>query len=336
MRLKFITAAVLSSVLASGCALSDFSSKTMPQRAADGVRDAMHSVAKEGPAQQDAVNSIDEPYLAFQRTKAPRLDGSLTLNAASAPFGPLLMDTAKKAGYSVVFADNVEAMRKVTVDFNQADPEQAIRQMAFLAGYVAVLDKTNRTFTIADVATITYKLPTSIFQKLSSEYSVGGNPVAQANSSSGSGSGSSGSSSGSSSSGSSGSSMQASFTINGKEAANAEAVRKLIVNIAGKNSEVEVSEIGIITVRSNAQALRRVDQFLQSYIKDELTEVDIEASIIEVDLTDDFQFSTNLNKALGNPLPPVCHSRQRALALSCRQCAHSAIRAWFRNLTSSQ
>lgn len=302
MRLKFITAAVLSSLLASGCALSDFSSKTMPQRARDGVRDAMHSVAKEGPAQQDAVNSIDEPYLAFQRTKAPRLDGSLTLNAASAPFGPLLMDTAKKAGYSVVFADNVEAMRKVTVDFNQADPEQAIRQMAFLAGYVAVLDKNNRTFTVADVATITYKLPTSIFQKLSSEYSVGGNPVAQANSSSGSGSGSSGSSSGSGSgsSGSSGSSMQASFTINGKEAASADAVRKLVTNIAGKNSEVEVSEIGIVTVRSNAQALRRVDQFLQSYIKDELTEVDIEASIIEVDLTDDFQFSTNLNKALGN------------------------------------
>lgn len=302
MRLKFISAAVLSSVLASGCAISDFSSKTMNERATDGVRDAMHAYAKGGPAQQEVVNSIDEPYLAFQKTKAPRLDGSLTLNAASAPFGPLLMDSAKKAGYSVVFADNVDAMRKVTVDFNQADPEQAIRQMAFLAGYVAVLDKTNRTFTIAETATISYKLPTSIFQKLSAEYSVGGNPVAQATSGSGSGSGggSSGSSGSGSSSGSSGSSMQATFTINGKEAASAEAVRKLVTNIAGKNSEVEVSEIGIITVRSNAQALRRVDQFLQSYIKDELTEVDIEASIIEVDLTDDFQFTVNLNKALGN------------------------------------
>ena len=303
MRLKFISAAVLSSVLASGCAISDFSGKTMPQRATDGVRDVMHSVAQEGPSQQNVVNSLDEPYLAFERTTAPHLDGALTLNAASAPFGPLLMDTAKKAGYSVVFADNVDAMRKVTVDFNQADPEQAIRQMAFLAGYVAVLDKNNRTFTIAETATISYKLPTSIFHKLSSEYSVGGNPVAQASSGSngGSGSGSGSGSSGSSSSGS-GSSMQATFTINGKESSSADSVRKLITSIAGKNSDVEVSEIGIITVRSNAQALRRVDQFLQSYIKDELSEVDIEASIIEVDLSDDFQFQLNLNKALGSSL----------------------------------
>ena len=301
MRLKFISAAVLTSVLASGCALSDFSGKTMSQRATDGVRDAMHDVAKGGPSQQDVVRSIDEPYLAFQRTKAPRLDGSLTLSAASAPFGPLLMDTAKKSGYSVVFADNVEAMRKITIDFNQADPEHAIRQMAFLAGYVAVLDKTNRTFTVADAATITYKLPTSIFHKLSSEYNVGGNPVAQAQSGSNGSSSGGGSSGGSGSGSSSGSSMQASFTISGKEGSNAEAVRKLIINIAGKNADVEVSEIGIITVRSNAQALRRVDQFLQSYVKDALTEVDIEASIIEVDLNDNFEFSTNLNKALGSP-----------------------------------
>lgn len=293
MRFTLLTIAVMSALM-TGCATRDFSSKTLAEEAQSRTTAALRDTLNH-PARPSSVNDIDEPYLEFKAVKPQRLEGTLTLKAAASPVGPLLMDTAKKAGYSVVFAENVDAMRKVTAEFNRADPEQAIRQMAFLAGYVAVLDKVNKTFTIAETATYTFKVPTSVFQQLYSQYAVGGNPVTSGSSS---GSGSGGSSS--SSSGGSSSSMQATFVINGKEGSSAAAVQKLITDIAGKNAEVNVSEIGIISVRSNAQSLRRVQTFLQSFVKDAMTQVDIEASIVEVNLQDDFQYGINWNRVLSS------------------------------------
>jgi len=308
MRITLITLAILTVFASTGCATRDFGHDTL-QTEAKSLSDKALKDDINKPVRASSVNEIEEPYLEFTAVKAQRLEGALTLKAAAAPFGPLLMDTAKKSGYSIVFADNVDAMHKVTADFTRADPEHVIRQMAFLAGYVAVLDKENKTFTITDIATITFKVPTSVFHQLSAQYSVGGNPVGgSSNSSSGSGgtggSSSGGTSSGSSGGGSSGGSssggMQASFVINGKEGTSPAAVQKLIADIAGKNAEVNVSEIGIVTVRSNAQSLRRVQTFLQSFVHDAMTQVDIEASIVEVDLEDDLQYGINWQRVLSS------------------------------------
>ncbi|MBC8742905.1 hypothetical protein F6X40_41315, partial [Paraburkholderia sp. UCT31] len=176
MRRKLLVSAVSAVVMLNGCALRDFSHRTMAQDVNDGTTHAIKAFATT-PARENPVNNIDEPYLAFRTVKNAPAEGTLTLKASAAPFGPLMMEAAHKAGYSVVFADNVDATRKVTVDFDHADTEEALRETAFLAGYVAAFDKERRTYTVADTATFTFKLPTSVFQQLTAHYEVGGNPV---------------------------------------------------------------------------------------------------------------------------------------------------------------
>src|SRR5690606_1409473 len=112
----------------------------------------------------------NEPYLEFRRIDAPARRGDVNVKAASSPFAPLLSEIARQAGYSVVLAENVEAMRTVSVEFNHAQAEDAIRTTAFLAGYAAVVDRTRRTVTIAPEATYTFKLPSGVFGQLQAEY----------------------------------------------------------------------------------------------------------------------------------------------------------------------
>jgi MSHA biogenesis protein MshL len=294
MKLKLSVLAAASTLLLGGCATSDFSQGTAHEKVQTRTSDAVKTF-KSQEARVGEVNERNEQFVSFKSVKLARAEGTVTLKAAGAPVGPSISDVARQAGYSLVFAEGVDASRKVTAEFTKAQPEEVVRNLAFLAGYAAIFDRDNKTITIAQNATYTYKLPPAMFQQLGSQYTVGGNPVTQ-----GGGSGSGGAQGGGGGSGSSG--MQASFTITGRETTNSKGVEKLITDIAGKNAEVTVSEMGIITVRSNAQSLKRVTEFFKNFSKDALTQVEIEASIIEVTLSDDFQFGVDWKRVLGTKL----------------------------------
>lgn len=222
-----------------------------------------------------AVREIQEPLIDFKKTEQPRVRGDVNLQAAGAPFAPVLSELGKKAGYSVAYAESVDVARKVTINFNNAVTEEAIRTTAFLAGYVAVIDKVNRTIMVSDVATYTFRLPAGVFSALQAQYSVGGNP---ANSSSSGGQGAS----------TGGTSLRAEFSVQGKEGGNPAGVSKFLQDLAGKNAEVFVSDSGHVSVKANAQALRRVHEFMKGFSKDAMTQVEIEASVVEVGLAKDF------------------------------------------------
>src|SRR5690606_26606998 len=98
----------------------------------------------------------------------------------------------------------------------------------------------------------TYKLPPHVLEQLQASYKVGGNPV---NNDTGGGSG-----------GSSGSNdMSAEFIVSGQSVVNAASLRVLITSLAGRNAEVMVSDMGLISVRANAQAQQRVHNFLRTF-----------------------------------------------------------------------
>jgi MSHA biogenesis protein MshL len=296
MKLKLSVIAVASTLLLSACVTSDFSKGTANQKVQSRTAEAINAF-KTQEAKVGEVNELNERFISFKPVKMARPEGTVSLRAAGAPVGPSIADVARQAGYSLVFSDAVDATRKVTAEFNKAEPEDVIRNLAFLAGYVAIFDRDNKTITIAQTATYTYKLPPAMFQQLGSNYTIGGNPVTQ-----GGGGGSGGSSGASSGSGSGGGGMQASFIITGRESTNSKGVEKMITDIAGKNAEVTVSDMGLITVRSNAQSLKRVTSFFQNLAKDALTQVEIEASIIEVTLSDEFQFGLDWKRVLGAKL----------------------------------
>ncbi len=235
-----------------------------------------------------AVREIREPLVDFKKTEQARIRGDVNLQAAGAPFAPILSELGKKAGYSVAYSESVDVSRKVTVNFNDAITEEAIRTTAFLAGYAAVIDKSNRTIMVSDVATYTFRLPSGVFSALQAQYSVGGNP---ANSSSGGGQG--GASAG-------GTSLRADFSVQGKEGSNPMGVTKFLQDIAGKNAEVYVTDSGHVSVRANAQALRRVHEFMKGFSRDAMTQVEIEASVVEVALAKDFALGIQWGKVVEN------------------------------------
>lgn len=292
MKLKLSVLAVTSALVLGGCVTSDFSRNTAHEKVQGSTSTAVKNF-KTQESRAGAVTEHDQQFVSFKAVKMARPEGTVSMKAAGAPVGPSISDVARQAGYSIVFADGVDAARKVTAEFNKAQPEDVIRNLSFLAGYAAIFDRENKTITIAQTATYTYKLPPAVFQQLASQYTIGGNPVTQ-----GGGSGGGGASGG----GGGGGGMQASFTITGREGTNASGVEKMIRDIAGKNAEVTVSEMGLITVRSNAQSLKRTTEFFKNFSKDALTQVEIEASIIEVTLSDDFQFGLDWKKVLGAKL----------------------------------
>lgn len=290
-RLSFVALASLAAVTLSGCASVAGLESQNRERAGAAIKAFEQSAAPKA-----AVREISESQGNFTRRATPRVKGDVNLRAAAAPFAPLISELGRQAGYSVVFADNVDASRKVTVSFNNAVTEDAIRTTAFLAGYAAVIDKNNRTVMVSDTATYTFRLPSSVFSQLEAQYSVGGNPANAAGNGGSSGSGGSGSSSG-------GTSLRAEFTVAGREGSNPQGVTRFLQDLAGRSSEVFVADSGHVTVKGNAQALRRVNDFMKSFAKEAMTQVEIEASVVEVGLTREFsmgiQWSRVLERASG-------------------------------------
>lgn len=270
--------------LVAGCSTLDLQGRT-----ADEHVDVRRDQAVQDFAEASAtptVRKYDRAYLNLRPVPTAKVRGPLSVRAANAAFGPLLMETARAHGYSVLFAQSVDVNKRISIDLNGSLVEEGLRTIAFLAGYVAVIDKVDRTVTVAETATFTYKLPHHLLQPVQANYTVGGNPVNNQTPSTGSGGrGNSG-----------GSDMSAEFVVTGQSGIDPAALRVLITNMAGPNADVMVSDVGLISVRANVQAQRRIHDFLKSYVMDAMSQVEIEASIVEVTLNDEFQLGIDWSR----------------------------------------
>ncbi len=302
---KTIIASALGALLA-GCATPHMTFQGMQDATQEHASAAVQAIAAT-PMKPASVRELDEPYIDFKHVAASRAHGNVTIKAAGAPFAPLLADVARHAGYSVVFADNVDVTKKVTVEFNSAMAEDVMRNMSFLAGYAAVIDHDRRIVTIADTATYTFKLPAGLLSSLQASYNVGGNSANAGSSSSGSSGGSGGSSGG-------GTTLQAAFTVTGKEGASAATLQQLIKDVAGGNAQVTISDLGFLSVRANAQSLSRVHDFLRKLSNDAMTQVDIEASVVEVTLAKNFQMGIQWDKVIQTAVGGIGVSSGTALS----------------------
>lgn len=287
MQLRYTLLACAAATLA-GCSTPQLTIGQMKDTTSERAKSAIAEFDKAG-RQPAAVREISQPLVDFKRTAAPRIKGDVNLQAASAPFAPIISELGKKAGYSVAYAESVDTGRRVTINFNGAVTEDAIRTTAFLAGYVAVIDKANRTVMVSDEATYTFRVPAGVFSALQAQYTVGGNPANASSGGGGQGGGSAG-----------GSSLKADFNIKGEEGINPESITRYLENIAGKNAQVYVAEGGHVSVRANAQALRRVHEFMKSYVRDAMTQVEIEASVVEVGLNKEFAMGIQWGRVLEN------------------------------------
>lgn len=290
--LKPVALAIAVAGLAAGCAST---SSQLSPRVDDTIKKEVQRMAAPEPAARQTVVDHAGGYLAV-RPVPTGARGDVTLRAAAAPFGPMVAELARQSGYSVVFAENVDVTRKVTADFHKQTLDSVVRGMARMAGYAVALDKSRRVYTVAENATYTFKLPPSLLQAVGSEYSIG-------NTGSGSSGGSSGASGGSGSTGGGlGSTQQANFKVSGKSSPNAGQIQKLIADHAGPGSVVSVTDIGLVTVKANALGLERAQRIVEQLSRDAMTQVEVEAAVVEVTLQDEFQMGVDWQRVLATSL----------------------------------
>lgn len=283
MKISVTLPVVALAALVAGCSTYDLRGRNASEHVAS-KRDEVVREFVANPA-APSVRQLETPYLDLKPVPAKRKQGPLTVRAANSEFGPLLTETARAHGYSVMFAESVDVRKRITISLEGAQVADGLQSIAFLAGYIAIVDASERTVTVTDVATFTYKLPPHVLQQLQANYKVGGNPINNDTSISQGG-------------GSRGSEMAAEFIIQGESGVNAASLRALIANMAGRNAEVMVSDMGLISVRGSAQVQRRIHGFLKSYARDAMSQVEIEASIVEVSLTDQFELGIDWSRVI--------------------------------------
>lgn len=211
---------------------------------------------------------------------------AVTLDVQNTSLMSLVEALAKRMGYSASAMSTVDLNKRVSAKFQLATPEQAIRQLAWQAGYVAVLNAADKTVTLATEATMVFRVPADDLQKLiSTSFAFGGNPIG------GGGSGASGASTFSP--------VSSDFKTTGTYTNNPAGFTQFVEEMAGANAQVKVfSEAGMISVRANGQALKRVHDFLSRYAYDARRQVEITAKVVEVGLGNEFRYGIQWDKVM--------------------------------------
>lgn len=233
--------------------------------------------------------------------------GNVTFAASGLPLREALREVAGPVGYSVAFEAVVDPARPVTVDLRAMEAESAIRELASAAGYVAVVNRRSRSVIVADRATVTYRIPPHLIQNLMTQYSVGNS--ASAGAAAGMAGAPSGVPAGAVPSGSGAPSVtapgtpgaiNASFSVSSRQDNDLESFRRFIGGIAGGDTSVQVMpESGLVAVRARGTELRRVTGFFEGYIRDAGAQVELLVSIVEVTLTNEFQFGIDWSRVVG-------------------------------------
>lgn len=245
---------------------------------------------------------VDQQYIAADYERyVPKSEGIINMTVGNGMTVTSAFQTvAAQGNYSMIIANDIDpgVLREpITLDLRNQSVEGALREVANAAGLVAIVDPQSKKATLANYATYTYRIPSSVFRTQSSTSSMTASP---SSSSSSGGSGSSGSSSSSDGGG-----MSASFSVTETLNSNVATIKEAIVRVAGEGSMVDIDpDSGLVSVRGRASQLARVGRFLNDLARDVMMQVEIQTSIVRVDIRDSQEYGVDLSKVVnsaGNP-----------------------------------
>lgn len=217
--------------------------------------------------------------------------GTVTMQV-NGPLSSIVEGLANAASYSLAWGGSIDRNKAVSLSVAGISEISAIRRVAAAAGYVAVIDREARMITIAESGVYTFKLPIQVMQHLDTTFSVGGNPL-----STGGGTGSRPGMPGGGGGGGGGGALQASFNVNGRVGTNGRSWVDYLRELAGANASISASvETGYVSVRGNGVALERVRGFLQKFADTAMRRVEIQASVVDIALNDEFQFGVDWSR----------------------------------------
>ena len=107
--------------------------------------------------------------------------GSISMNVAGQPLFAVFQSLAEQAKYSATISSEVLATKPITVDLRNVTHEQALRDVASAAGYIAVFDHARKTVTLTETASFTFRLPSRLFSDtVASKFKMSNNPGSSA------------------------------------------------------------------------------------------------------------------------------------------------------------
>lgn len=250
-----------------------------PEKNKQVVRDSMQNQL----AQELKVPQANPPRMAF--TDIPFEDKKdISLNVSAVPFMQVIEQTAARLNWTVKVLSPVDPGSKVSLNMRNVDAKTLIREAAFAAGYVAIIK--DNTVTIADKATYTFRIPSSLLVDEKADIDVGGNPAKLASASSGGG--------GQGGQAARPQGIDSQYKVQLKYDGIKKEFVQALNNIAGDNSQIQiVGDIGLITMRGNAQSLKRVHEYINDIARHSMMVIDMEVAIIEVALTGELQYGIN-------------------------------------------
>jgi len=275
----------MTAVIASGC--------MSPARLQSNVDTKIQAMTHPAPAQVVTHSSAPMGKSVEVADRSKRV--SLDLVAANAH--DVIKTLSQKAGYSLQILQGVNANAQVTLTMTAESALAAVRQVAWMAGLAAVVNDREKSITLAQEATVTFRIPAEDIKKgVSTAFNYGGSPL-------GSGASSGGSSGGSTGGATQGfSPVKAEFTVSGGYGGSAPtAFRDYIQSLAGTNARVQVFlDAGLVSIRANATALKRVHDFLAKWDTEARRQIEVNARVVEVSLTDEMRHGISWDRVLGS------------------------------------
>jgi type II secretory pathway component GspD/PulD (secretin) len=249
-----------------------------------GAREVVNAVV-EDKVQKDVVTIIrDTPHMrAVPVEYVEPLRGTVTLQASDLPLNGVVQTIAKTISYNVGFLSSVVVSQPVSVALNNADPIEAIREIALNAGYIALFDHDAKQVTVAREGLVTYRLPPSVMSGMSSRFSASGGTQGfgrsgQGGQPGGTGVGGANTGGSSSSSGSTGgltTSVSATYEHNSRSMLEA-------LRTATKAEITVVEQRGLLIARGDGTQIKRLTKALEAIVADALTQVEVELALINV------------------------------------------------------
>lgn len=286
-------------------------------------RDVRAAQSEVGAAQalKTQVEVVDAPFIradrvAYSRSRSTDVDlvaDSISLDAA-------LGQIASRANLSLAFAEDVDRSKRVRITLRGAPLEGAVRDVAFAAGYVAIWQDGNKVF-VASRGTFTYKVPTHLLDAIQAKYDVANNPDAAGTGSGSGGGGNTGGAGGQGGNGGQGggavaiSQTRANANVKGAITTGADSVVSYLKAALGADVPVAVLPAsGMLSIRGDAQQLRRAQQILDRLVRNATAQVDVRLAVVEVGLTGENQYGIDWTKVV--PLSGVLGGGAARVSLS--------------------
>lgn len=251
------------------------------QKAVEQVAASMH--------ERSSVVEIDKPLVLSSRIPyvAPS-EKQEDINVDAVPLRAILSRIASKRGWSVAYA-KVNPDVPVTAEIKGLKPSEALRELAFRAGYVALFESDDR-IVIADRGSMTLRVPFSSIEGKTSRHAMSNSLQDSNGGQAGSGAGTSGGE-GTSNGARNSITSKAQAAVTGTTSYTPESLRSAVHAIMGENSTVSVfPAASLITITGDARQLRRAKQFLDKYAISARTMIELKTAVIEVSLNDEFRF----------------------------------------------